>query len=83
MAQYHYGLKNKIKDKLALRDDVKDFEALITIAYLINNRLYKRCQEQKASNLVAYPRKKENIIAATQKPLKEKDKGKKKIKNLL
>ena len=41
--QYRRGLKNKIKDELALRDDVKDFKALITTAYLIDNRLYKRC----------------------------------------
>ena len=83
MAQYRHGLKDEIKDELALRDDVRDFGALITTAHSIDNRLYERCQEQKASNPVAHPRRKENIAATAQKPSKGKGRGKKKVKDLL
>ena len=82
MAQYRRGLKDEIKDELALRDDVRDFGALITAAHSIDNRLYERRQERKASNPVAHPRRKENVAAATRKPSKGKGKGKKKAKDL-
>ena len=49
MAQYRRGLKDEIKDELALQDDVRDIGTLISRVHTVDNRLYERRQERKES----------------------------------
>ena len=77
MAQYRRGLKEEIKDELALQDDILDLKTLITRVHAIDNRQYERRLERKSAHAPAKKDRKENVSATSARNPRKSSKGSK------
>jgi len=56
MAQYYYGLKEKVKNNIARDNRLKNLEIIIEKIIRIDNRIYKKRLEKKGNYSQAKPR---------------------------